>query len=165
MVTTEVIQQELLRIYQSEGIVTPERLVLAATAVTSPIHEIFEWDDDKAAYAHRLWQARQLIRRVRILPPNEPPVRWVNVTITPPAAVAGEPAEPIQGYRLLSDVAQDRDQLASAISLLRGKMEAASESYKEVLAYVQPDYPHRPTLDGIGVRLSEARELAASIGR
>jgi hypothetical protein len=51
---------------QHDGILRPEIVVDAARAKTSPLHSSFEWDNTKAAEAHRLWQARQLIISVTI---------------------------------------------------------------------------------------------------
>jgi hypothetical protein len=49
-----------------EGDLSPERVVEEAESKDSPLHGLFEWDDEKAAHAHRLQQARSLIRSVRI---------------------------------------------------------------------------------------------------
>ena len=50
----------------NDGILRPEIVVEAARAKTSPLHSSFEWDNTRAAEAHRLWQARQLIVSVTI---------------------------------------------------------------------------------------------------
>lgn len=49
-----------------KGELTPERVVEHAQRQDSPLHEFFEWDDALAAQAHRLQQARSLIRSVRV---------------------------------------------------------------------------------------------------
>lgn len=54
---------ELLR-KQSHGELTPEDVVKDAQRNNSPLHRFFEWNDSKAAHAHRLAQARGLIRAV-----------------------------------------------------------------------------------------------------
>lgn len=54
---------ELLR-KEKKGELTPEDVVTAARNKNSPLHSYFEWDDGKAAEAHRLSQARGLIRAV-----------------------------------------------------------------------------------------------------
>lgn len=48
------------------GRLTPEDVLAAARDKSSPLHDSFEWDDDAAAHAYRLDQARGLIRRVRV---------------------------------------------------------------------------------------------------
>lgn len=49
------------------GRITPETVMRDAEDPTSPLHDSFEWDDEVAAYQHRLDQARALIRSVRIV--------------------------------------------------------------------------------------------------
>jgi hypothetical protein len=48
------------------GRLTPEQVVSAARDRRSPLHAVFEWDDKKAAASHRLFQARVLIKSVRL---------------------------------------------------------------------------------------------------
>jgi len=59
-----------LRELESLGRFTADEIVKAARNEDSPLHEYFEWDDGKAAHAHRLYQARGLIRRL-----------WIVVTV------------------------------------------------------------------------------------
>lgn len=54
---------ELLR-KQCKGELTPEDVLADAKHDNSPLHTFFEWDDGEAAHAHRLAQARGLIRSV-----------------------------------------------------------------------------------------------------
>lgn len=54
---------ELLR-KQCKGELTPKDVVDDARHDNSPLHSFFEWDDSVAAEAHRLGQARGLIRAV-----------------------------------------------------------------------------------------------------
>lgn len=62
-----------------DGLLHAQAVVEAARAASSPLHGYFTWDDDEAAEAYRLGQARQLIRsyRVRVIQGdrNEPSVR------------------------------------------------------------------------------------------
>lgn len=51
---------------QSGGIITPEILVADAKRKDSPLHSLFEWDAKKAAEAHWLATARDILRRVKI---------------------------------------------------------------------------------------------------
>lgn len=54
---------DLLR-QQCHGELTPQDVVNDARNDNSPLHSFFEWDDSAAAEAHRLAQARGLIRSV-----------------------------------------------------------------------------------------------------
>lgn len=57
---------QVLRRLTRTGDLSPEHVVEEARSGDSPLHEFFEWDDTKAAHAHRLQQARTLIRSVKI---------------------------------------------------------------------------------------------------
>lgn len=48
------------------GRIEPEAVVEAARDPANPIHKHLEWDNDKAAAAHRIEQARGIIRVVRV---------------------------------------------------------------------------------------------------
>lgn len=54
---------ELLR-KQTKGELTAEDVLKDAKHSNSPLHSFFEWSDSRAAKAHRLQQARGLIRAV-----------------------------------------------------------------------------------------------------
>lgn len=41
--------------------VTPDMVVAEAADINSPIHPIFEWDDETAAYEYRKYQARNML--------------------------------------------------------------------------------------------------------
>lgn len=49
------------------GRLEPEHVVNAARDAKNVLHKHFEWDDKVAAHAHRLDQARGIIRSVRVL--------------------------------------------------------------------------------------------------
>jgi hypothetical protein len=52
------------RIIDRDGSVKPSTVLQAAKPKNSALHSWFEWDDQKAGHQYRLWQGRQLIRRV-----------------------------------------------------------------------------------------------------
>lgn len=59
----EKMREELLQISRDHGdLLHPVHVVAAAKSPKSALHSSFEWDDKKAAHAHRLEQARQIIR-------------------------------------------------------------------------------------------------------
>jgi hypothetical protein len=51
---------------QSGGDLYPEAVVIFAENENTALHPKFEWDNNKAGHAHRLWQARQLIKIIPI---------------------------------------------------------------------------------------------------
>jgi hypothetical protein len=52
---------------EAHGALTPTLLVEAARPVDAPLHDRFEWDDEIAGERYRLDQARDLIRRVKVV--------------------------------------------------------------------------------------------------
>lgn len=49
------------------GVLKPEHVVAAARDPNNPLHKEFTWDNDEAAAAWRLEQARTLIRSVKVV--------------------------------------------------------------------------------------------------
>lgn len=76
--------EELDRIYQRDGVVSPEAVVKDNTDPSAPLHGCFEWDDTKAAHKYRVSQAQHIIRTIVTIPdasPQKEPVRaFVNVS-------------------------------------------------------------------------------------
>lgn len=54
-------------VHARTGAVDPEVLVREAEPTASLHHDRFEWDDGVAGHAHRLEQARSMIRQVRVV--------------------------------------------------------------------------------------------------
>lgn len=52
---------------QNDGVIKPFAVVEAARPEKSPLHDCFEWDDNKAAEQFRIEQARGLIRSIRVI--------------------------------------------------------------------------------------------------
>jgi hypothetical protein len=52
---------------QNDGRLKPLAVVEAATPVSHPLHDSFEWDDQAAAGAYRIDQARSMIRSIRVI--------------------------------------------------------------------------------------------------
>jgi len=57
---------ELLRT-KNGGSITPATVVKDAKSKSSPLHNAFEWNNAKAADAHRLFQARNLIASIEVV--------------------------------------------------------------------------------------------------
>jgi hypothetical protein len=67
----DLIANELAKLSRRRGFLTPQQVVAAAKDQKSPLHGCFTWDDSKAAHAHRLWQARELIASVEFEPTKD----------------------------------------------------------------------------------------------
>jgi len=85
------------------GTLTPAAVVEAARRPGSSLHDQFDWNDSSAASAHRMNQARTLIRSVK--------VKFVveSRTISAPCYVRDVTVDPAeQGYVRLSQVLTDK---------------------------------------------------------
>lgn len=67
-VTANIAGKELEKIRTKNGgkLITKE-VVNEARATNSPLHPVFEWDNEKASEEYRLIQARKLIRSIHII--------------------------------------------------------------------------------------------------
>jgi hypothetical protein len=64
------IDKALSALNDAHGRLTTDIVLEAATNAESPLHQMFEWDDNAAALEHRKWQARKLIKSVKIERPS-----------------------------------------------------------------------------------------------
>jgi|TARA_Y100000310_G_scaffold223798_1_gene225671 hypothetical protein len=97
------IEEELAEI-REKGLLRAEDVVAYAQDEDTLLHERFEWDDTVAAHQHRLWQARQLIVEVTIVPRPEtgPTQAYVSLTTDRNNGEGG-------GYRTIVDVMSDEE--------------------------------------------------------
>lgn len=58
--------EELNRIRNIYGELTPENVVEASKVKSSLLHDVFEWNDTAAAEKYRIRQAQELIRSIRV---------------------------------------------------------------------------------------------------
>ena len=77
----DIIQQELQKIAKEQGNLMPSKIVEMASDENHPLHDQFEWDDDKAAYSYRLFQARQMIVKVKIVYKDNPVQAFHNIKV------------------------------------------------------------------------------------
>lgn len=95
------------------GTITAEIIVDAATANTSPLHTLFEWDDERAASQYRLSIARKVLHAIVVTSEQiaEPTRAFVHLYASQPE------------YRPIALVLSDDDLrerlLANALSELR----------------------------------------------
>lgn len=103
----EAIRSELERL-KTGGVIRPADVVEAAKDDASPLHGLFEWDDNEAAHQYRLLQARNILRvYVTVEESSATPLR-AFVSLTTDRVKDGG------GYRAMSDVMDDsamREQL------------------------------------------------------
>jgi len=153
----EVVGRELNRIYDEFGVLHPDVVVEKARPPRSPLHAAFEWDDQKAAESHRIWQARTLIKSVVVTQPDHAPQTvYVNVRMTDPDKRGYHPLEtvirqPVMLELALMDIRKKLDSLSGSLDTLmeasRENPQGQSREIKKVIRAVQ-----------------QARESAASLG-
>lgn len=66
-VPAQIAGEEMEKIIQRDGQVTPESLLAESRDEGAPLHPCFEWDDAKAAESYRIVQARALIRNITVI--------------------------------------------------------------------------------------------------
>ena len=100
------VDQALSALNDTHGRLTTDIVLEAATNVDSPLHKIFEWDDTVAAHAHRVWQARRLIKSVKIeRPDGDLTPRYLSIKI-----------ENERWYEDISLIVQDHDKYISVLT-------------------------------------------------
>jgi hypothetical protein len=114
-VTTATIREEV-RVALEElaarnnGRLTPEEVIAAAKPKSSPLHDHFTWDDKSAAHMQRLYEARELIRSVRV-------TTVVGEVVTRTIAYVRDPEKPsdVQGYISTAVLRTEADLARAAI--------------------------------------------------
>lgn len=92
------------------GTVTPDMVVADAESADSPLHELFEWDDEKAAAQHRLYQARELIRSITVVFVDETTTVQSVGYIRDPRVRSG-----FQGYVSVATIRTEEDASRAAL--------------------------------------------------
>lgn len=134
---------------QTGGFLQAEAVVERARSANSALHTYFEWDDGKAAEAHRLQQARGVIRAVvRFLPTPTGP-RTIRAYVSLP----DDRTNPGGGYRAIADVLDDDALAARATGQLVVEMARLQTKFGA--------YAHlRPALAAMAGALDEIRTTA-----
>ena len=132
----QAVTQVVSQIYEQKGAVRASELLQEASDPLSPAHPAFEWDDTKAGHEHRLWQARQWIRRITVMVEKREE-RMIHV---PVVKVSGTGAlKETEGYyKPISNLKTDVDEYEIALESTKNRLIAAQKSYEE-LKSVAPD--------------------------
>ena len=78
-VSAEAAANELTRIYDEKGELRAEDVVEESRPLSAPLHNCFEWDDEKAAEKYRKQQAETIIRCVVVREEHEESAAPVGV--------------------------------------------------------------------------------------
>lgn len=78
----DIIGREVDAMQESGESVTPGKLVERAQSPSSPLHPLFDWNDQSAAYQYRLSWARTLIASVQVIEirTSEPKKAYYSIT-------------------------------------------------------------------------------------
>jgi len=100
----QIAAERLQSIRARNGELTPRGVVDDASSPRSPLHPCFEWNDEKAADAHRMWQARKLIGSIVVAEYDDQPVAketraFVHITANDPQYVPIEVAMATESIR------------------------------------------------------------------
>jgi hypothetical protein len=112
---------------QHKGRLKPSHVVDAARPSNSPIHGHFQWDDNAAAEAYRLIQARQLIQSITIEYHKGPSVRTAPVFVN-----LRQDRQKDSGYRFVVDVLSDKDKRKQLVADAKADMLYFTNKYHEL---------------------------------
>jgi hypothetical protein len=127
---TEIVKAHLANLAEAHGgKLTPEIVVDDARNEDSPLHDLFDWNAERAAMQYWLDRARQIIRSVRVVFRNERTIVRAPFYVRDPTVPNDE-----QGYISLAevrgkdDVARDvlLDEFNRAAAALRRAREVAA---------------------------------------
>lgn len=117
--------QELEKVCKSGGgVLSPASVVKFAKNPKTALHDVFEWDDTKAAHAHRVWQARAFIVTVEITGVDDKP-QQVYVSLSTDRVVGG-------GYRTMRDVAANKELRRQAIEDAIKELRRVEEKHRQL---------------------------------
>lgn len=124
---TDAVRARLAEL-ESDGRLTPAVVVEDAKSESSPLHGLFEWDADKAAYHHWLHTARIIIKSVRYIPVEE------TVTVVRAPQYVRDPDAPpkSQGYISVAELRNDPVTARASMRLEFGRVESALERARSV---------------------------------
>lgn len=142
---TEEIRHRLCELMAANhGRLTPAAVVEDAKNAASPLHSCFEWDLEKAAYAHWIERARRLIRSVRIeVKTTESTIKVVRYIRDPQAETKD------QGYVTLESLRSDEANARDAVLYELQRAEAALRRARNIAAVLDIQDAFAATVDAL----------------
>ncbi len=127
-VNANIVGQEVEKIEKTYGSVTAELLVDTARAVTSPIHDLFEWNDAIAAEGFRKQQAAKILCALTIENVQGKEVRaYVNVSQGAP-----DPVRRTGTFINVTDAFSDPNKRAIVLQVALRELNELKQKYKEL---------------------------------
>lgn len=118
-ISPEDAANELARIQNLYGKITPEVLVREATEKSSPLHSYFEWDDEKAGHRWRVQQARILLNNIQVKVVSDGEERRISVF---------EVTSTSEGYKSIDTFTREDVEYVKAD--IRSRLKALNEKMK-----------------------------------
>lgn len=150
------VAEELATIQEREGALTPPLVVDAARPEDAVLHPVFEWDNEKAAEAYRMKQARELIRAVEVVVDSDGKEQGTPVWVHVP--------KPEPEYERVEVVVRQPDQFALALMAMNRRLQEARHAIEalEQAARAGSESPERLARIAVAARAIEtAREAIA----
>jgi hypothetical protein len=122
---------------ENGGELHPHAVVADARDAKSPLHRYFEWDDKKAAEAHRMDQARALIRSIRVIDDKDEKSRPAFLSIRSDVGI---------GYHSIRDVLNSRDLRQRLLEQAQRDLDSWTARYHELREIVELIEPARREL-------------------
>jgi hypothetical protein len=124
--------EELQRLQNVYGIITPEIIVNESENPKAVLHPIFEWDDSKAAFNYRLQQARILLNNIQMTVITDGEPKEISVY---------EVTSFKDGYKSIDtftpdDIEYVRNSIAKDLNSMRSKLKLYKE-FDKVLFYIE----------------------------
>lgn|SRR5262245_13141148 len=133
----EVIKQELEKLKNKNGRITPAIVVKAAKSPKSPLHSEFVWDDVKAAQLQRLGRARELIQVfITVTVVQRDHIIKVPVFVRDPSAGPKQ-----QGYVAITHEGLEREEAHSIMLRELSRCESSIERARGVVAVLNQRFP------------------------
>lgn len=120
------IRKELQMLAQEQGdMLTPRAIVVAARDTASPLHRLFEWDNDRAGERYRVMQAGVLLNSIKIEWVGEKRNAYVNARVT-------VMDEPVRGYFPIHRVASEQELYQAVLEQAVHELEYTQRKYQEI---------------------------------
>ena len=130
--------ETLEQLRKANGVLTPNHVVDAARAKSSPLHDGFTWDDTLAAHSWRLSEARYLVRHITVVieAGTEPVKAFWSVKVKQDDSV--DSSNYYQSVRMLK---QNPREYAAALKLALMELEGAEMTLQQ-LKRIAPEEEH-----------------------
>lgn len=115
----------LTQIVQRDGILTPQSVVQEARDSNSPLHSLFDWDNDSAGEKYRIWQARQVINHQKVTVKDREVRQYYSLRM-----VEGE--EVMQSYVSIEQVLSNDSLYKQALGVAVRDLESWRKKYEEL---------------------------------